>query len=102
MSLSRSCQIEGKKKTGTHMPPLPFDLAPETALGSHSCVALSSARATTRIHPNRPSRTGQRSYPVRVLFLVRQRMNFRVLSYLRQQAGPALVWGLEVHLAFSV
>jgi len=48
--LSRSCQSErGPKTTGPNTSAPPLLLAPESALGSHPCVALSSAQAKTRI-----------------------------------------------------
>jgi hypothetical protein len=44
MSLPRSCPSERNKATGANGSPPPLILAPEPVLGSHSCVALSSAQ----------------------------------------------------------
>ena len=49
MSLPRSCQNEGRKGAGRKNPFPHLVSAPEAALGSHSCVALSSAQANARI-----------------------------------------------------
>jgi hypothetical protein len=79
MSLSLSCQPADMQKAGTHMMSPLCILAPESALGSHSCVALSSAQATQRLPKT--------STAFRVLFLMRQRIRFRVLFCLSQRGG---------------
>jgi hypothetical protein len=48
--LPLSCQSESTDKAGANDPPPPLVLAPESALGSHPCVALSSAQATKSLH----------------------------------------------------
>jgi hypothetical protein len=57
-SLPHSCQSEVGKKTGarpSRKKARPaFVLAPGTALGSHSCVALSSAQVKPIVHKKRP------------------------------------------------
>ena len=68
MSLPRSCQNEGCKEAGRGKPLPPLVSAPESALGSHSCVALSSAQANARIQQStRPS--GQNSAKLSSRFL---------------------------------
>jgi len=47
--LPLSCQNEMSKEKAGPAPP-PLVLAPESALGSHPCVALSSAQATISLH----------------------------------------------------
>ena len=47
MSLPRECQSERENGTGAKGSPPSLVLAPESALGSHSCVALSSAQANS-------------------------------------------------------
>ena len=59
MSFPHSCQSERLKGTGAKDSPPPLVLAPESALGSHSCVALSSAQANTTISST--SRTGKKA-----------------------------------------
>ena len=51
--LPHSCQNEKSKEKAGPAPPLPpLVLAPESALGSHPCVALSSAQAAISLHKN--------------------------------------------------
>jgi len=58
MSLSLSCQSEGVKNRGAKASARPsFVLAPETALGSLSSVALSSAQADSIVHQNTSRRS---------------------------------------------
>ena len=47
MGLSHSCQSDGQKRTGTNTSSPSIVLAPESALGSHPCVALSSAQVNS-------------------------------------------------------
>ena len=50
MSLTLCCQLDRLKEAGRkNAPAAPVDLAPETALGSLSSVALSSVQATPSI-----------------------------------------------------
>jgi hypothetical protein len=79
MSLPLSCQSAVMKKAGTQLMFPPCILAPESALGSHSCVALSSAQATKRLPKMAAS--------FRVLFSMRQRITFRVLFCLSQRGS---------------
>jgi len=52
MGLPHSYQSErGKKMAGPNVSALPLILVPESALGSHPCVALSSAQANPIIAP---------------------------------------------------
>jgi hypothetical protein len=77
MGLSLSCQSASNKKAGTQLTfPLRI-LAPETALGSHPCVALSSAQAEYILSHFKET--------LRVLFLHEETNLFRVLFYLRQR-----------------
>ncbi len=85
MSLPRSCQNEGKEGKPAHGPLSPFVLAPEAALGAHSCATLSSAQANPIIYPNPVPNGPKNTTPVRVDFYVRQRYPFRVDFYVRQQ-----------------
>ena len=49
IGLSHSCQSDGQKRTGTNTASPSIVLAPESALGSHPCVAPPSAQAETSI-----------------------------------------------------
>lgn len=60
MSLSRWCQSESNEWTGAKDSPPPLVLAPEPALGAHSCVALSSAQVNGSI--TKSTRTGNRDH----------------------------------------
>jgi len=55
MSLSHCCQLEANEAGRGSAPATPFDLAPETALGSLSSVALSSAQVNVSIPQTRPN-----------------------------------------------
>ena len=86
MSLPRSCQNEGRKEAGRGKPPPPLVSAPESALGSHSCVALSSAQANSRLHHSHPPLAHKNVHRFRVDFYLTQRYPFRVDFYLTQRA----------------
>ena len=85
LSLPHSCQSERKEKTGAKSPPPSLVLAPESALGSLSSVALSSAQVTFTIPPLPRPKSTQITRSFRVDFCVRQRYPFGVDFYLRQQ-----------------
>jgi len=84
MSLPLSCQNEGHKEAGRGTPLPPLVSAPESALGSHSCVALSSAQANSTIHHSNTTLAHKNVSRFRVDLYVTQRYPFRVDFYLTQ------------------
>ena len=62
--LSLYCQSDGQKGTGTKPSSQSIVLAPEAALGSHPCVALSSAQANNTIPNQVPMRKPLTKQPV--------------------------------------
>ena len=78
MGLSLLCQSASVKRAGTQLTFPPRILAPETALGSHPCVALSSAQAKNIV--------GNLNKHFRVLIHHEATNLFRVLFCLSQRA----------------
>ena len=89
MSLSRLCHSDGGyTRRGADAPPPSIVMAPKSALGTHSCVALSSAWVTN--YPNTKIHDGLYAVLLRVLSYGEATILFRVLFLVRQYAGAAL------------
>ena len=86
MSLPLSCQNEGRKEAGRGKPLPPLVSAPESALGSHSCVALSSAQVNSRLHHSHPPLAHKNVHRFRVDFYLTQRAvrQFRLIRRVDQ------------------
>ena len=84
MSLPHWCQSERESLARPVVPAPPLVLAPEPALGSHSCVALSSAQAAIIIHDVCKTQTPKKNNTLGVPLSREATIGFGVLFCLMQ------------------